>query len=299
MELTPQCEVKKINLDAIRLDGGTQPRERIDMNVVREYADVLTAGAELPPLVVFDDGAEKWLADGFHRWHAHKLAGRASVSAAIHAGSLDDAKLNASGANATHGLRRTNEDKRRSVEMALAVPACREWSDTQLAKHCGVSVPFVGAIRRPAIAQRQQNNRAASASKQAAERNPITPAGRAEQSPATPAASKPTLDTRPADIPALTEADRLAEALDAIARLVSENEQLRDRLAVHTMEASEEEKLQASNTIKELREQVRTMAAAFEAVKSSRDTYMRESAELKKQVAFWRKQAETAAKEAA
>jgi hypothetical protein len=48
-------------------------------------------------------------------------------------------------ANAAHGLKRTNADKRRSVELALA-----EWpnlSSRELAKICAVSDMMVGEIR--------------------------------------------------------------------------------------------------------------------------------------------------------
>ena len=273
--------VKKLNLNAIRIDGGTQPRERIDMDAVGDYADAIKAGTELPPIVVFNDGAEHWLADGFHRYHAHKQAGRVSISADVRSGTLDDAKLFASGANASHGLRRTNEDKRRAVQMTLSVQSSAEWSDTKVAEHCGVSVPFVSAIRRPEVAERQQAQRAATAAKQAPDRNPITP------KPA-----KRTLnltEQQPAD------EDQLIEAQHTISELAQENDQLRDKLAVESLMDSEEAKTQTLETIQELRDRVRVLEAEVDALKSSRDTYMRESAERLKQINYWRKQAEKAA----
>lgn len=167
--------MKKLNLNAIRTDGGTQPRERINMEVVGDYAEGVKVGIEFPPVIVFHDGAEHWLADGFHRYHAHKQAGKASIEAEVRSGTLLDAKLHAVGANGDHGLRRTNEDKRRAVQMVLDEPAWKEWSDRKIADACGVSAPFVSAIRRPAVAAKQQDHRAASAEKKAVERNPITP----------------------------------------------------------------------------------------------------------------------------
>lgn len=138
--------VKKLNLNAIRIDGGTQPRERIDMEVVGDYAEAVKLGIEFPPVIVFHDGAEYWLADGFHRWHAHKAAEKASIVADVRAGSLDDAKLFAAGCNGDHGLRRSNADKRLAVVMALGVKA--DWSDNKIASHVGVSHPFVADVRR-------------------------------------------------------------------------------------------------------------------------------------------------------
>lgn len=276
--------MKKLNLNAIRIDGGTQPRERIDMDAVNDYAEAIKAGVELPPIVVFNDGAEQWLADGFHRYHAHQKVGRASVAAEVRSGTLDDAKLFASGANAGHGLRRTNEDKRRAVQMTLSVQSSAEWSDTRIAEHCGVSVPFVSAIRRPEVAERQQAHRASSAAKRAPERNPITPKK-----------EKRTLNL-PEQQP---DDDQLIEAQHTISELAQENEELRDKLAVESLMDSEEAKTQTLETIQELRDRVRVLEAENAALKVSRDTYQREASEAKKSAIYWRKQAEKAAKEAA
>jgi hypothetical protein len=51
------------------------------------------------------------------------------------------------GANAHHGLRRTNADKRRAVEMLLRDEEWRGWSDREIARRCAVTHPFVGKIR--------------------------------------------------------------------------------------------------------------------------------------------------------
>lgn len=283
--------VKKLNLAAIRIDGGTQPRERIDMEVVADYAEGVKVGIEFPPVVVFFDGAEHWLACGFHRWHAHKAAERASILADVRSGSLDDAKLFASGTNGGHGLRRSNADKRLAVLMAVGVKA--DWSDTKIAVHCAVSVPFVSAIRRPEVAAKQQENRATNAEKKVAERNPITPTRNsrvlqdARQTQAPPPAAP------------LADNDHLAEAQHTITDLAEENEQLRDKLAVESLMDSEEAKTQTAETIRELRALVKTLEAENAALKVSRDTYQREASEAKKSAIYWRKQAEKAAKDSA
>jgi hypothetical protein len=51
------------------------------------------------------------------------------------------------GANATHGIRRTNADKRNAVLKLLGDPEWGQWSDSQIAKICGVSHAFVGEMR--------------------------------------------------------------------------------------------------------------------------------------------------------
>ena len=50
-------------------------------------------------------------------------------------------------ANIPRGLRRTNADKRRAVEMLLSDPECERWSDRQIAKHCAVQHQMVGTVR--------------------------------------------------------------------------------------------------------------------------------------------------------
>ena len=134
---------KNLFITDIRTDGGTQPRAEIDQKTVAEYADELKSGAKLPPVVVFDDGATKWLADGFHRWHGHNKAGKKTVPSEIHSGTLRDAVLYSVGANATHGLRRTNADKRKAVETLLNDAEWSQRSANWIAKKCGVSDQFV------------------------------------------------------------------------------------------------------------------------------------------------------------
>jgi FtsZ-binding cell division protein ZapB len=72
---------------------------------------------------------------------------------------------------------------------------------------------------------------------------------------------------------------------EAVQELVAENQRLSDRLAVEAMEASEEEKQAAGETISELREQIRILEIENQSLKISRDTFQRENAELKKTVA--------------
>lgn len=53
------------------------------------------------------------------------------------------------GDNASHGLRRTNEDKRREVKMALEAmaEAGLNWSDREIARRCRVSDKTVAVVR--------------------------------------------------------------------------------------------------------------------------------------------------------
>lgn len=136
-----------LSLDLIQIDGGTQSRATLNQHVVDEYAEALKGGAAFPPIVVFYDGKKHWLADGFHRFHAFQRVGRAKVDADVRQGTRRDAILHSVGANETHGLRRTNDDKRRAVLTLLDDGEWSKWSDGEIAKRCAVSREYVNRLR--------------------------------------------------------------------------------------------------------------------------------------------------------
>lgn len=79
------------------------------------------------------------------------MAGIAEIDVAVQPGGLRDAILFAVGANATHGLRRMNADKRRAVMRLLDDPEWAAWSDREIARRCSVDHKFVGKLRPPAV----------------------------------------------------------------------------------------------------------------------------------------------------
>jgi len=145
--MTAMKDTKTLNLKAIRIDGGTQARAELSTETVTHYVEALADGAEFPPVVVFHDGAEHWLVDGFHRYFAYTQAGRASIPAEVHAGTVRAAILFACGTNNRHGLPRTNADKRKAVSTLLADAEWKTWSDREIARLCAVSNTFVSNFR--------------------------------------------------------------------------------------------------------------------------------------------------------
>ncbi|HEY0489317.1 MAG TPA: ParB N-terminal domain-containing protein [Telluria sp.] len=137
-----------VPLDRLRLDGGTQSRAALDGAAIAEYTESIRQGATLPPLIAYFDGVDFWLADGFHRYHAYHAAGVDEVLAEVRTGSKRDAVLFSVGANAAHGLRRSNADKRRAVETLLADVEWAAWSDREIARVCSVSNNFVSEVRK-------------------------------------------------------------------------------------------------------------------------------------------------------
>ena len=136
-------EIKTLNLDHIRIDGSTQSRVLIDEQVVAEYAELYRSGVTLPPVTVFFDGTTHWLADGFHRYWANRRINCDYVYADVRQGTQRDAILYSVGANADHGLQRTNADKRKAVLMMLNDGEWSAWPHTDIAQACGVSREYV------------------------------------------------------------------------------------------------------------------------------------------------------------
>lgn len=139
--------MKSLSIAHIRTNGDTQPRVQLNEEAVADYAEALREGATLPPVTVYFDGSDYWLADGFHRFHAHRAIDAATIAADVREGTRRDAVLHSVGANAAHGLRRTNEDKRRAVETLLNDEEWSTWSNNQIAKACGVNDKTVAAVR--------------------------------------------------------------------------------------------------------------------------------------------------------
>jgi hypothetical protein len=137
----------RLPLAAIRTDGGTQPRALIDTDTVEDYAEQMNGGATFPSIIVFFDGQDYWLADGFHRVAAAKKLAWLDLPADVRQGTQRDAVLFSVGVNATHGLRRTNADKHRAVERLLRDEEWSKWSNYEIAKRCAVSESYVRKIR--------------------------------------------------------------------------------------------------------------------------------------------------------
>jgi len=253
--------VKAINVNNIIIDKGTQSRAAISEETVTDYAEAMAAGDTFPPAVVYHDGVDYYLADGFHRLHAIKRLGKTSIQADVRTGTLRDAILYSLGANRDHGLRRSNADKRKCVQTLLDDFEWGEYSVNEMARICGVSPQLVLAVKQ----EMDGGAKVSSVNFNAPKKAKSTKLSNVVEAPLEPT------DT--------------AEKDEAVAELVAENQRLSDRLAVEAMDATPEEKLAATETIEELREQIRILEIENQSLKISRDTFQRENGELKKTVA--------------
>jgi hypothetical protein len=118
-------------LSAVRFDADCQSRVCLDEETVAEYAYRMREGTEFPPITVFFDGSEYWLADGFHRYAAWKGLARergdeasADVPAEIRQGTRLEAVRHALSANAHHGKRREPGDYRKGYTIAVRNGLC-------------------------------------------------------------------------------------------------------------------------------------------------------------------------------
>ena len=135
----------RLKLSSIEMDTSIQCRASIDTATVSEYAERMTEGDAFPPVVVYGTAQKCWIADGWHRIMAANQIGLLDIEATVIPGGRIDALKAALSANSAHGIRRTNQDKRRAVEIAL-----REFgklSTAALSDLCGVSRPFVESLR--------------------------------------------------------------------------------------------------------------------------------------------------------
>lgn len=137
-----------VKMSAIHADELIMVRSVINQEVVEAYAEHMENGgfSEFPPIDVFDVKGDGYLlADGWHRFRAMEKCGFDTTDVIVHRGNRDDALLFAIKANKAHGLRRTNADKRKSVELA-----CLRWpalSSRSLAELCGVHHDLVQDVR--------------------------------------------------------------------------------------------------------------------------------------------------------
>jgi uncharacterized ParB-like nuclease family protein len=267
---------KVMNIGALVMDERLQSRTEVNEETVSEYAEAIAAGAEFPPVLVYFDGINYYLTDGYHRVLAHKRAQKVSILCDVVQGTMRDAILRAAGVNANHGMRRTYADKRKAVMTLLDDFEWSDWSNAEIARRCGVSPTFVSNLRDsggPAeVKYKTKGGNIATKAK----------------APGRPVREKePELKGPEVIPPHVEKEDRNQEAIDM---LLAENEELKARVAVVAMEGTPEEKQAATELINELREELRITKIELAAVKQSRDQYQSENSQLKKQVMSMQRQ---------
>jgi len=275
-----------IKIEQIRIDGGTQQRAEINNDAVTEYAEAMTNGAKFPPVTVIFDGLAYWLVDGFHRYHAAVQAGFLDIEADVKNGSQRFAVMQSLGANHTHGLRRTNADKKKAAFLAINDAEWGKLSNREIAKICQVSESLVRASKEmlSSAFKTQPIPLQKHASKNPTKDVRITPAEYKNEEPKEPQSIKnnqaPVVqnnlshenDGAPTDY---TELDHLRDQNAELQELV---EAMRTDLC-----AAGIGDIPAAELIAELRRELKNAKLEIKAVTNSRNQLMNENAELKKQ----------------
>jgi hypothetical protein len=259
----------KLKLSQIVIDKGTQTREDLDQKTVTEYAEAMMNKDVFPPLIVFHDGIKYYLVDGFHRYFAYKQTVTPEVEVEVINGTLRNAQEYALGVNDKHGLKRTNGDKRNAVLIALND---LEWSlltNREIGKLCRVSHTFVNTIKERLELEKTETK----------PKKKDTPDYSQKNRPA-----ETEIDTE------FDEEDKVHELLVQQKELEQENTKLLDQLALKTMDGTPEQKNKAAETIAELRADNERLERELESVKISRDSYMKQNAEMQKQLNYYKRE---------
>jgi vacuolar-type H+-ATPase subunit I/STV1 len=254
----------KINIEKIRIDGDTQSRTAIHEKTVQDYTEVLLDGNKMPPIKLFHDGLDWWLADGFHRYFAHKRAKINEIECDITKGTKRDAKIYSLGANHDHGLPRTNEDKRKSVMTCLEDIEMCDLKEREVARICNVSHTLVQRIKKELDLKKEIKPKVQKVEPQVA----LMPEEEEY------------------------EDDKLHELVVENKALLKENTQLRDKIAVGLLDVSEEEKIEVEETIESLRAEVERLQSELDAMTISRNDYQQKAADAISQVQYWKRRAE-------
>ena len=268
----------KVKLSLITIDAGTQARERINQDVVNEYAQLMSEGVEFPPIVVF--GEKNILADGWHRFFAHRAAGIKEIEIDSREGDVRDAIFFGFGANKHRGLQMNQADTKNIIGRMLMDQEWAKLGDRKIADHVGVSSTTVLRIRQAMEGDgklakatsktvvRNGKEFEVDVSKNQKKEEPI------EEPTATPEAV--TNESHPMDL------QQIKELSDIVTDLEEENQKLKDVIAIQAWDATDIEKEDIEETVKELREKVKLLEMENNSLRSSRDMYMNQAAELQR-----------------
>jgi len=280
-----------IKLNKIKIDERTQARAELNQAVVAEYAEAYLAGINMPPVVLYFDGSAYWLADGYHRYFGAKMAGLDQIHEDVTPGSLDDAILHSLGANETHGLRRTNADKRKAVLTMLNHSVWKSWSSNEIAKRCVVHHSTVDEIRR---------SLAETASEKPAEKTYTTKHGTTatmntanigkKQEPLKDSVPEPVAEEKqtatihpiqPQDDDSSMREEMMQDAIDEVK---ADNDRLRNMLAANMFTGDEKEKAALLDRLNILTKENEQLHIMNRGLIQSRDRVMAENASMRKQL---------------
>ncbi len=277
--------MKTLNLLNIRIDGGTQARAKLNQDVVAEYAEKMRDGEVFPPVTVFFDGSDYWLADGFHRYFGTKSNGKTSIDADVENGTVQEARKYSWKANSKRGLQLSSEDYKNIICEMYKDEETKKWSSRQIAEWVGVSHTYVSKIKNSLETVVSENTEKKYINKHGKESVMKT-----EKIGKSKPKSKDKPKTTAPDLTMVKQevVVELNEKIDELAQTVNvladENTVMRDKIAIGQWDASEIEKIDAEQRMADMREQIRVLEADNKAIRQSRDMFQNRNSELMKTV---------------
>ena len=274
--------MKTLNLLNIRIDGGTQARLQLNQEVVAEYAEKMRDGEVFPPVTVYFDGSEYWLADGFHRYFATKANAKTSIDADVENGTQQEAKKYSWKANSRRGLRLNHDDFKNIILAMLSDEETKTWSNRQIAEWVGVSHSTVNRIKSSLEQSSSDTTEKKYINKHGKESVMKTEKiGKTVQKVPAPDMTSALMVKQEVVLELNEKIDELSQTINMLA---DENTLMRDKIAIGQWDASEIEKIDAEETIKDLREQLRVLDLDNKALRQSRDMFQSRNSELMKTV---------------
>ncbi len=140
-----KIKIEEIKIEDITTDAGTQSRLKIDHKLVDDYTECMHEGDKFPPVVLFHDGSNYYLADGFHRLKAAMAVGKVNIASDVRSGNRDDALWFSIGANRTNGKRVGHGDKKNAI--TLAITNFPDKSQQEIANQVGCSQQYVAMVK--------------------------------------------------------------------------------------------------------------------------------------------------------
>ena len=142
------ADKQEIKIDQLTRSNKVLIRNEINADHLERFKEDRTRGDIFPPVQAVYDGENYWLYDGNHRVQAELENGNTSIWVDITEGTYRDAMLLSLGANADHGVGRSNQDKRNAVTKCLRDEEWGQWSAGVIADICRVSQAFVSKLRK-------------------------------------------------------------------------------------------------------------------------------------------------------
>lgn len=252
-----------LELSVIRIDGDTQARMAVNEDVVRQYSERMVEGEKFPAIIIFHDGADYWLADGYHRYFAAKKLDKQDIEAEVQTGTVSDAMLYAFGANSKRGLSMSDGDNRNVIRRMLRHEEWGKWSNNAIGKHVGVSSMTVGRVKL--AMQEDKDTKKTYLNKQG---------------------NKGTMDTRNIGREKIApekpeEPDsKVNELSEALIEIEAENQALKDKINIGNWDASEIEKIDIQEVVDDLRAQIKVLEIDNKSLRESRDMYQSRNSEM-------------------